>query len=104
MRNKQLPVVQCPKYIRILQLTVDVQRIQDTRTEEDMIEGWRSHMLDAIRARLQVDVHVRIYFSGGIDSSVVAGMAAHILKDQEVEHGRNNSTKPLICPGIAFNG
>ncbi|KAL8724215.1 MAG: hypothetical protein Q9181_006926 [Wetmoreana brouardii] len=73
-----------------------------TRTEEEMIEGVRAKMLDAVRVRLQADVPVGIHLSGGIDSAVVAGMAKHLLDKGEVKLGSSGSHH-LRCFSIAFD-
>lgn len=52
-----------------------------------MVEGLREHMLDAIRLRLRADVPVGIYLSGGIDSSVIAGMVMHLMRKEHVSVG-----------------
>ncbi|KAL8708458.1 MAG: hypothetical protein Q9225_007596, partial [Loekoesia sp. 1 TL-2023] len=78
------------------------KHILETRTEEEMIEGVRSKMLDAVRVRLQADVPVGIHLSGGIDSAVVAGMAKHLLDKGEVKLG-NTGLHHLRCLGIAFD-
>lgn len=46
-----------------------------------MIEGVRQRLLDAVRVRLRADVPVGIYLSGGIDSSAIAGMVVHLVKE-----------------------
>ncbi len=79
------------------------KNVRETRTEEDMIEGVRAKMLDAVRVRLQADVPVGIHLSGGIDSSVVAGMAKHLLENGEVRLGGSEDQR-LRCLGIAFDG
>ncbi|KAI4170669.1 MAG: hypothetical protein LQ343_004767 [Gyalolechia ehrenbergii] len=78
------------------------KHVQETRTEEEMIEGVRSRMLDAVRVRLQADVPVGIHLSGGIDSAVIAGMAKHLLDKGEVKLGSTGSHH-LRCLGIAFD-
>ncbi|KAL8697617.1 MAG: hypothetical protein Q9201_007032 [Fulgogasparrea decipioides] len=78
------------------------KHVVETRTEEEMIEGVRARMLDAVRVRLQADVPVGIHLSGGIDSAVVAGMAKHLLDKGEVKLGSSGSHH-LKCLSIAFD-
>jgi asparagine synthase (glutamine-hydrolysing) len=47
----------------------------DTRTEEEMVEGFADVLADAMRERLVADVEVASYLSGGIDSCAVLGLA-----------------------------
>lgn len=67
-----------------------------------MIEGVRSRLLDAIRVRLRADVKVGVALSGGIDSSVVAGMVNHLIREGE-QVGGDAITKKLSCFSIAFD-
>ncbi|KAI4197332.1 MAG: hypothetical protein LQ350_006001 [Teloschistes chrysophthalmus] len=76
--------------------------ILETRSEAEMVEGVRERLLDAVRVRLQADVPVGIHLSGGIDSSVIAGMAKHLLDKGEVKLG-NDGTHRLRCLGVAFD-
>jgi asparagine synthase (glutamine-hydrolysing) len=46
--------------------------------EAEAAEGLRHHLLEAVRARLVADVPVASYLSGGIDSSSVTGLYAHL--------------------------
>ncbi|KAL8715747.1 MAG: hypothetical protein Q9220_000414 [cf. Caloplaca sp. 1 TL-2023] len=78
------------------------QKVLETRTKEELIEGLRSKMLDAVRVRLQADVPVGIHLSGGIDSAVIAGMAKHLLDKGEVKLGSTGLHR-LRCLGIAFD-
>ncbi len=68
-----------------------------------MIEGVRSRMLDAVRLRLRADVPVGVYLSGGIDSSVIAGMVTHLVKEQGQKMGNVNETERVSCFTIAFD-
>lgn len=56
-----------------------------------MVEGVRSRLMDAIKARLRADVPLGIYLSGGIDSSAVAGMVAHLVKEEGTRAGNDDS-------------
>ena len=67
-----------------------------------MVEGIRSRLLDAIKVRLRADVKVCVALSGGIDSSVVAGMANHLIHEGE-KFGSDTSAEKLSCFGIAFD-
>lgn len=75
----------------------------DVRTPEDMIQGVRQRMLDAIKLRLRADVPVGIYLSGGIDSSVIAGMVTHLVKEQGIAMGSADATDRVSCFSIAFD-
>ncbi|KAJ7137282.1 putative asparagine synthase [Mycena filopes] len=53
---------------------------QPTATVETMIATVREHLVEAVRLRLRADVPLAIYLSGGLDSSTVAGIATHLLR------------------------
>ncbi|KAK7426675.1 hypothetical protein QQZ08_006853 [Neonectria magnoliae] len=65
----------------------------DVRSEEEIIQGVRERLLEAVKIRLKADVPVAIYLSGGIDSSSVAGMVAHLMK-----HGTKLGNEPNSVP------
>ena len=68
-----------------------------------MIEEVRSQLLKAVRLRLQADVPVGIFLSGGIDSSVIAGMAKHLLETGQVKLGtERGGAQQLMCLGVGF--
>jgi asparagine synthase (glutamine-hydrolysing) len=46
------------------------------RSEQDWIEGVRELLIEAVQLRLQADVPVGCYLSGGIDSCSIMGLAA----------------------------
>ena len=72
------------------------------RTEEEMVQGVRFRLLDAIKVRLRADVKVGVALSGGIDSSVVAGMVNHLIREGE-QVGSDAITERLSCFGVAFD-
>ncbi|KAL0567451.1 hypothetical protein V5O48_014538, partial [Marasmius crinis-equi] len=53
------------------------------RSLDEMIEGVRSRIMDSVRARLRSDVPLAVYLSGGLDSSAIAGVARHLLKEMD---------------------
>jgi asparagine synthase (glutamine-hydrolysing) len=68
-----------------------------------MINGVRKRLLEAVRLRLRADVPVGIYLSGGIDSSSIAGMVTHLVKEQGIKAG-SQSLKDKVCTfTIAFD-
>ena len=67
-----------------------------------MVQGVRSRLLEAIRIRLRADVKVGVALSGGIDSSVVAGMVKHLIRDGE-KVGSDAVNERLSCFAVAFD-
>ena len=51
----------------------------DTRSEAEIVAGFRQVLDDAVAQRLVADVEVACYLSGGIDSSAVLGLAQRNL-------------------------
>jgi len=48
----------------------------DTDNESEYVEGVRARLIEAVQLRLEADVPVGCYLSGGIDSCAIVGMAA----------------------------
>ncbi|KAI8073971.1 asparagine synthetase [Gongronella butleri] len=59
------------------------KRVEDTRSVDEMIKGVHDRFLEAVRLRLRADVPLGIYLSGGLDSSAVAGVATHLLRQKD---------------------
>lgn len=68
-----------------------------------MIAGVREAMLESIRLRLRADVPVGVYLSGGIDSSVIAGMVTHLVTEQGEKIGNEKELERVSCFSIAFD-
>jgi asparagine synthase (glutamine-hydrolysing) len=75
----------------------------ETRSEEEMVAGVRERLLEAVRLRLRADVPVGIYLSGGIDSSAVAGMVTHLVKEQGTKAGSQDIKEKVCSFTIAFD-
>ncbi|KAF7357967.1 Asparagine synthase [Mycena venus] len=52
-------------------------------TLDTMVTTVRDLLVDAVRLRLRSDVPWAVYLSGGIDSSAVAGIATHLLREKD---------------------
>lgn len=81
-----------------------MQFAKDVRTEEEITQGVRQRLLEAIEIRLKADVPVAVYLSGGIDSSSVAGMVAHLMK-QGTQLGNETNSVPsnMKCYTVQFD-
>lgn len=79
------------------------KRILDDRSEEDIVEEVRKRLLDAVRIRLRADVPIGVYLSGGIDSSVVAGLVTHLAKEQGRAVGSQPAEERISCFCVAFD-
>jgi asparagine synthase (glutamine-hydrolysing) len=78
------------------------KNVRDDRTFEEMVQGVRTRLIDSVACRLRADVPVGVYLSGGIDSSVVAGIITHLLKSGKTTAGSQSSSK-LKCFTIEFD-
>jgi asparagine synthase (glutamine-hydrolysing) len=80
------------------------QREIDTRTEEEMIQGVRDRLFEAIRDRLRADVPIGVFLSGGIDSSALAGMVTHLMKTEGTSLGTAPTSEAINCFSVKFIG
>ncbi len=74
----------------------------DPRTFDEMVTGVRERLVDAIRCRLAADVPIGVYLSGGIDSSAVAGIATHLIREGGAAMG-SEQTQRIKCFTIRFD-
>ncbi|KAA8618169.1 AsnB Asparagine synthase glutamine-hydrolyzing [Pyrenophora tritici-repentis] len=76
----------------------------ETRSEEEMIQGVRKHLLDAVRDRLRADVPIGVFLSGGIDSSAIAGMVKHLMETEGAQLGTAPASERINCFSVKFIG
>lgn len=71
---------------------------------KDVILGLRAHLLEAVRLRLRADIPVGVYLIGGLDSSAVAGMVSHLMKEGvRLGNDPDSLQSRLHCFTVQFN-
>ncbi|KAJ4287489.1 hypothetical protein N0V88_007588 [Collariella sp. IMI 366227] len=78
------------------------KREVETRSVEEMILGVREKLTEAVKVRLRADVPVGIYLSGGIDSSLLAGIVTHLVREEGIRIGNQDATNRICCFSIEF--
>ena len=69
-----------------------------------MAQELQIRLLEAIKLRLNADVPVAVYLSGGIDSSAIAGMVAHLVGEKGEKRRDAEAKERIECFTIAFKG
>ena len=59
--------------------------------------------MEAVRVRLRADVPIGVYLGGGIDSSVIAGLATHLSKELGTNIGSIPSKDRGSCFCVTFD-
>lgn len=64
----------------------------------------RELLLESVQHRLRADVGVGVFLSGGLDSSAIAGMTAHIIRQgQSLGNDASGNLSNLSCFTVQFD-
>jgi asparagine synthase (glutamine-hydrolysing) len=95
---------------RYWEVTFPDKHIRQERSEQDMIVELEERLVDAVTARMQGDVPMGVYLSGGLDSAAVAGIAVDVLKKKSIARAKGQSLndrskviEQLVCFNVGFD-
>lgn len=63
---------------------------------EEMIQGVREQLVNAIRLRMRADIPISVYLSGGINSSAIAGIITYLARTENVKISSDKVTR-IAC-------
>ncbi|KAI2818632.1 hypothetical protein CBS63078_6985 [Aspergillus niger] len=73
------------------------------RSEEETVARVRELLLESVQHRLRADVGVGVFLSGGLDSSAIAGMTAHVIRQgQSLGNDASGKLSNLSCFTVQF--
>ncbi|PWY83434.1 asparagine synthetase [Aspergillus heteromorphus CBS 117.55] len=73
-------------------------------SEADTVARVRELLLESVQLRLRADVGVGVFLSGGLDSSAIAGMTAHIMQQGEsLGDDSSGNISRLSCFTVQFD-
>lgn len=91
------------QYRRYWDIEYPDKHICDERSQDEITLGVRERLIEAVRVRLRADVPIGVYLSGGIDSSVIAGLVTHLTREQGRLLGSLPPEERVNCFCVAFD-
>ena len=86
----------------IMSLTTVVKHENDPRAEQEMISQLREELYQSVSLRVQGDVPVGVYLSGGLDSAIIAGIFTDVLKTKNGQLEHKDTQTSFSCFSVGF--
>ena len=77
--------------------------MKEPRSDQQMVSELRSKLYESVSLRVQGDVPVGVYLSGGLDSAIIAGILADVVKAQGGNDSSGKTTASLKCFSVGFD-